>query len=482
MARNTPAAEEAETAPEPPPTPGSRFFAWMRALDLPRQPGWIGGVCAGIAARLGIDPLIVRGIVVVVAILGGPAFLLYAAAWLLLPDQKGKIHLEEVIRGRLESPIAGIGVLVLLSLLPVTQGFWYAGAAFWGEPYWGNSIGRALWTIVILAAIVWLVVWVARRAGRASTSPTVSPATTDGRPDTIPDPMGPVAPPPGAPAEDVAAWRERQQAWRTEREEFRKLRASERADASRAHYEETRKRRMLEQEAYREARARTRPHPLVSFIVIGLALVASGLVALTFSNGELDAPAVGAGLAAAAAIMAVGVIVNGIVGKRSGGAGALAVIALVPLLLITIVPPSSHIVYTGGARLAPTDRPGVDDTFYVGLGDVEFDLRHYFDDSPAPDPDNWAAEAITLYVGDGDVEVLLPGDVPVGVDASVGSGAIDFDGNEGRAARSDRWWGETHLYTLPGDPTGTESGRLLSVRVVVGRGDVTFEREATAND
>ncbi|MCU1441692.1 MAG: PspC protein [Rhodoglobus sp.] len=482
MARKTTAPDETETPPEAPPPPGNRFFAWLRALDLPRQPGWIGGVCAGIAARLGIDPLIVRGIAVVVAILGGPAFLLYAAAWLLLPDQKNKIHLEELFRGRLESPIAGIGVLVLLSLLPVTQGFWYAGSAFWGEPYWGMTVGRALWTIAVLAAIVWFVVWISRRAGRASMTPTVSPATTDGRPDTIPDPVGPQAPPAGAPTEAVAAWRERQQAWREEREEFRTQRASERADANRVQFEETRKRRMLEQEAYREARARTRPHPLFSFIAIGLALVAGGLVALTFSDTELDARAIGAGLATTAAVMALGVIVNGIVGKRGGGAGALAVIALIPLLFIAIVPPSSHITYAGGAQLRPTDRPGTDDTYYVGFGDVQVDLTHYFDDSPAPDPDNWATEAITLYVASGDVYVKLPSDVPVGIDASVGSGAIDFDASDGRPGRSDRWWGETHFYALPGDPTGTETGRILSVRVVVGRGDITFDGEATPND
>ncbi|MEP6480047.1 MAG: PspC domain-containing protein, partial [Rhodoglobus sp.] len=72
----------------PPPAPTStkeRFFEWMRSIGIRREPGWIGGVGSGIATRLGIDPLIVRGIIVVAAILGGPAFLLYAAAWLLLP-------------------------------------------------------------------------------------------------------------------------------------------------------------------------------------------------------------------------------------------------------------------------------------------------------------------------------------------------------------------------------------------------------------
>src|SRR5690606_39828689 len=70
--------------------------------DLTREPGWLGGVAAGLAARLGIDPILVRGILVVVALIGAPALLLYAAAWLLLPDLEGRIHLERLTRGHFE--------------------------------------------------------------------------------------------------------------------------------------------------------------------------------------------------------------------------------------------------------------------------------------------------------------------------------------------------------------------------------------------
>ncbi|CAN5229805.1 hypothetical protein BH09ACT5_BH09ACT5_21120 [soil metagenome] len=78
--KTTPPEDTATPPPAPPPAAPrqaeARFFGWMRGLGVRREPGWIGGVCAGIAARLGIDPLIVRGIAVVVAVLGGPAFLL----------------------------------------------------------------------------------------------------------------------------------------------------------------------------------------------------------------------------------------------------------------------------------------------------------------------------------------------------------------------------------------------------------------------
>ena len=81
---------------------GTRFFDWMRGLGVVRSDGWLGGVCAGIAYRLGIDPLIVRGIVVVAGILGVPVLLLYAAAWALLPDRDGRIHLQRLFEGEFE--------------------------------------------------------------------------------------------------------------------------------------------------------------------------------------------------------------------------------------------------------------------------------------------------------------------------------------------------------------------------------------------
>ena len=90
---------------------GTGFYAWLRRLGVPRRAGWLGGVCAGVGARLGIDPIIVRGIVVVVAVLGAPFVLLYAIAWLLLPDTEGEIQLERLIRGIVDPAIVGIAVM-----------------------------------------------------------------------------------------------------------------------------------------------------------------------------------------------------------------------------------------------------------------------------------------------------------------------------------------------------------------------------------
>src|SRR5690625_4213437 len=57
---------------EPPPPPGASFFDSIRRSGLFRtQERWIGGVAGGIGYRLGIDPLIVRGVLVVLTFFGG---------------------------------------------------------------------------------------------------------------------------------------------------------------------------------------------------------------------------------------------------------------------------------------------------------------------------------------------------------------------------------------------------------------------------
>ncbi|MDY6077197.1 PspC domain-containing protein [Mobiluncus sp.] len=56
--------------------------AWMRSNNRV-----IGGVCAGIASRLNIDPVIVRGLAVVGLLFFGFIPLLYGALWLWMPSQ-----------------------------------------------------------------------------------------------------------------------------------------------------------------------------------------------------------------------------------------------------------------------------------------------------------------------------------------------------------------------------------------------------------
>jgi phage shock protein PspC (stress-responsive transcriptional regulator) len=492
----SPGAPGPATAPPAAPLAGNRFFAWMRSLDLTREPGWIGGVAAGIAQRLGVDPLIVRGILVVVAVLGGPAFLLYAAGWLLLPDRDDKIHLEEVFKGRLDSPIAGIGALILLSMLPVTQGFWYAGSAYWGEPFWGASFGRALWTVVVLGATVWFVVWVARRSGRASNAPTEVPAPTDADPCTVPDAppaaafvvdgaatapdpttvpgQRPPAPSATATAEEFAAWRAQQAQWKAQNEAFRARQSSEQRAASLAAQAQYRREREARRAIERAHHARTRSNPLFSFAAIGLALVAGGVVTVVEGGAAIEPSDILAGLGATLIVLALAIIINGARGKRPGGAQGVAALVLIPLLVAAVLPHDPNISYTDDARFEPRDDAGWNrEAYFVGAAGATLDLRDYYDSAPPDGPGVSESDEVFLAVGRGDTTVYVPAGEYIDMDVTNFFGSVTTPGEVGRGPSS----GDFVRYAPVDDPEWERPTRVLRVNIVVGSGDVTIVRE-----
>ena len=55
----------------------------------------IGGVAAGLAEYLGVDPTVVRVVFAVFALCGGLGVPLYLAAWLLVPEQGSDRSLAE---------------------------------------------------------------------------------------------------------------------------------------------------------------------------------------------------------------------------------------------------------------------------------------------------------------------------------------------------------------------------------------------------
>jgi phage shock protein C len=82
-----------------------KFFSIVRGLGLKRGPQrWLGGVCGGIAAKLNVDVAYVRIGYLLFALLPGPAFVFYLAAWLLLPDQRNTIIAESFLKRRAGRP------------------------------------------------------------------------------------------------------------------------------------------------------------------------------------------------------------------------------------------------------------------------------------------------------------------------------------------------------------------------------------------
>ncbi len=105
---------------------------------LRRDPanGIVGGVMAGLAARLGVDPLVPRALFVVgVALTGGALLIAYGFAWVLMPAGEGAAEraLPRGWRvGRGWHLGAGVALLVLAALLVFRAiGLWWSDALVW---------------------------------------------------------------------------------------------------------------------------------------------------------------------------------------------------------------------------------------------------------------------------------------------------------------------------------------------------------------
>jgi phage shock protein PspC (stress-responsive transcriptional regulator) len=162
----------APVADSPPPPPGTsrtdRFFSWTAGLGVVRGDGWIGGVAAGLAARARIDPLIVRGILVVVALFGFPALFLYGVAWALLPDPSGRIPLQDALRGRFASSQVGAAVFLVLGLLPpplsmVLFGMPVPAPFAYSGPWTLFTLPFFILGVVLAGGLIFLIVRAARR-------------------------------------------------------------------------------------------------------------------------------------------------------------------------------------------------------------------------------------------------------------------------------------------------------------------------------
>ena len=139
------------------------FFGWVRSHGISRgQDRWIGGVSSGIAHRMGIDPLIIRGLFIVLTLFAGIGVLLYGLAWAFLPEPDGRIHVQEAGAGRWTSGMTG-------SLIATILGFSGLGGGFWG---WGNhGFGAFLWTIFWVGGAIYLIYYLVQRNKAAAGIP-----------------------------------------------------------------------------------------------------------------------------------------------------------------------------------------------------------------------------------------------------------------------------------------------------------------------
>jgi len=121
-------------------------------LRRSRQDRWLGGVCAGIARRYGVDVALVRFVFVVGAAAGALGFIVYALAWLLMPAGDEPAAPRRIPTGRAAVEVAlGTGLLLLSALLTFRAlGVWFSDAIVWplvlvasgGALIWRQSLER----------------------------------------------------------------------------------------------------------------------------------------------------------------------------------------------------------------------------------------------------------------------------------------------------------------------------------------------------
>ncbi|MFC4139543.1 MULTISPECIES: PspC domain-containing protein [unclassified Microbacterium] len=439
-----PTAPPSPTPPPPAPHGSDRFFLWVAGLGIARSDGWLGGVCAGIAARLRIDPLIVRGILLVALLFGLPVVFLYAVAWALLPDADGRIHARDLVHGRFEAAQLGILALVILAFLPIANPFWWLGGS-WGLFYGAGPVS-VLFLLIGLAVAIALLVLIVRAARRTPGAQAPDPlkasadpagpgtsatdgdsgiaSTADGRgrdASLITEPViaasTPADPPapPSAPADagDLNAWRAQHAAWREQDQAWRR----QQQDADRAAREQARRERQavaaqFAAEASERRRAKRASNPRISgaylAAVTGLALVTGAVVALFADRSA----AVALALCTAALILALGMVIAGVARRRSGFLTFLTVITLVGGAIAGGFTTIGDVVM-GDSGMNNSQATTVRQPF----GSMSIYLMPL---------DGGERNPVTLYKGDGYTSIEVPLGVTLELDAAVQDATVNW--------------------------------------------------------
>ena len=102
-----------------------------RRLARTRDGRWLGGVAAGLGRYFDLNPMIYRVAFAALTLAGGTGLLLYAAAWLVIPDEGEEDSIAaEAIKNHREQPwlLVGVGLLGFAALVALSS------AHIWPSP------------------------------------------------------------------------------------------------------------------------------------------------------------------------------------------------------------------------------------------------------------------------------------------------------------------------------------------------------------
>ncbi|HET8601934.1 MAG TPA: PspC domain-containing protein [Segeticoccus sp.] len=463
----TPGTGYREDPPTGEPSWLDRFWGGLRGLGLHRRRNdkWLGGVCSGLADRLGIDPLITRAAFILLGLIFGFGVTLYLVAWVLLPDTEGEISAERALR----DGDAGSVVLLVIAGLVLFSGFpWW-----WGN--WGNGVPWG--GLVILGLIVWWV-W-AHAHGRAPGQPRRGETAEEwGRR------VGDQAAQWGKRTGDRAAqWGQRMgdntaqwgQRFSERTQEWGHAPAGREPGAGPS--APTPPRGPQGAPAWEPARPapavlprrpRRRSVGFLGLVVaVGLGLVAYGGVQWANDYYGIPGNAWSVGIAAALGAVGLFLLVAGLAGRKGGFVSFVAGVGIIVALVASVAPRSmSFSPEVTNRTWAPTTLT-TDANYSLGAGQGVLDLSNV----PA---DSLRNRTVHASVNMGELRVIVPHDVTTAVDAHVGVGNIHVptsvaagsgQGTDNGGVNADR------RLTVGSGPTE------LTITADVGIGSVRVEKE-----
>lgn len=429
------------TTTAPPRSTLDDLFGRLRSSGFHRDTDrrWFGGVCAGLAGRFGVDPLLIRAAAIILVFAGGVGVTIYLVLWLLLPDRSGELLLERAVRRGDVGPV----LLLVITGLVIVGGLVSIGQGSWGGP---------LWVLLPIALIAWFVV--ERGRGDRTDHGAVPPASAT--PALAAEPTAASTPPGGTPMSAPTSSFAPAQPHPT---------TNPYAHPSAPYGAQpppTPPRPIAPPPP--PGPRRRRPSGFVGLMALGVAVALFGAgVAL---DGPLGFPGTPAVLGFALALTGVSVIalVLGLRG-RAGGFSSFLVIALGFLLVTSAGASRVHVADGIGERTWAPVSSSAPASYNLGAGDATLDLSRlvgYVTAEP---------QRISVHLGAGDLKVLVPDGLKARVDAHVGIGDIRVD--DGIGTPTERSGSDRSLSTTVGEP-GTPD---VIVTADVGLGQITIQEQ-----
>jgi phage shock protein PspC (stress-responsive transcriptional regulator) len=410
--------ESTDTLNQPRPPSGAR------PLYRSRTDRKVAGVCGGVAAYFGIDPIILRILVVVLSLFGGSGLLLYAAGWLLLPDEGQPLsEIQKLLArdGRRSPASVVVATLVVIACVIAV------GSVFGG--HWWLGSGPDVWPLLVVGG-VGLAIWYSRRSPGPGVPPYV-PTT----PPYVP-PGSPYVPPAAPYVPPAASYTMPQytQAYTAP--------VPPAASYTMPQYTPNRRRKSV-----------------LGALTLSTAVIAAGVMLPFSTSGHWHVPAV-AFLAVLLAVVGAGLVVGAFVGRSRGLIVWGILLSLVTALAAVIPAVDAH--GTGDVTWRPTSAGALPaDGYRWAAGDTRLDLTA-LPLTPAPGE-------IRGDLGAGTMIVDVPAGVRVVVDAHVGLGTIRLP--DGRHLDG---VGRTFVETL--DPDSGPAVGTIRLRLDLGAGTLEVRR------